>query len=386
MDIPFRSRARRLAVSLPALVLLLGAPNPVRAGVTTGRDLFVAAAAHAVGGNGSFFATDLRVFNPGPGSASIVITWLAAARDNTTSPSVSATLAEGETKAFDDVVDSLFQATGAGGLRITADRPVGATSRTFNRTASGTFSQFIAARVPSEALVTGSRASLIQLDRSSSFRTNAGFLNLSAGAGSIHLFVRDSAGALLGETTVSLPPFGFYQIDPFVQAGVTAAVNARVDFRVDSGTILAYASVIDASTNDPNFIEPLATIPGDGTIAADTRVAADPTHSYRNYLEIRLAGGAIDQVVSWDQIYEGTRAGASTGCTGLAPLATVAGLAAPLGSDGSFTVALIGVQGSGTLAGRIEPDGAASGNFTIELTQGSCIGTFTGSWNGRWRP
>jgi len=368
-----------LAVAIGALSF--GRAIPSEAGVTLGNEVFVGASAHAEGSNNSFFATDVRVFNPGPSGATVQISYLPGGQDNSAVTPVSKSVGAGETLALDDIVDSLFKAAGAGGLRFVSDHPVAVTSRTYNRTTAGTFSQFIPARSPAEALATGTVASIIQLDKTTAFRSNTGFLNVTSGGASVHLDLYDGAGVLLGVTDVGVPPYGFSQIDPFANAGLSSATNARVSATVTSGTVIAYASVIDSSTNDPNYIEPAITRLGDRTVWGET-VVSGPTTTFRGYLELTVVSGVIGQIKAWDQVYETISSSTGQACFGVVDLDTVAGIDASIGADGSFSVPLSGAFVNGTLTGTLQADGSGSGAFSITTTGGGCAGSFTGTWSG----
>jgi hypothetical protein len=369
---------------LPFALALLSLSAAAGAGLVPSSETFLAAAAHAEGANGSFFATDVRIWNPASEPARLRISWLPAGRDNSGAVPVERIIAAGETLAIDDVVNALFGASGPGGIRISSDRPVAVVSRTYNRTATGTFAQFVPGRSADEALATGARASLLGISKGSAFRTNVGMLALGAEGATARIVLRDSTGAELAASPVGLFPYGFNQFDPFVQLGLPPSDNARLDIEVTSGRLLAYASVVDASTNDPNFVEPVTSFVGDGVVAGSAELAISTTRTLRSVLDLELLGGALDRIVVWDQLYDGKK-GDGGGCTALVDLSTLPGRAIPIASDGSFTASLTGSSASATLSGTLHPDGRASGSYSVTVGSGSCTGSFAGSWSGRRR-
>lgn len=360
---------------------LLAAPSAF-AGLTCSPDLWVAAAAKATADGGAVFATDLRVFNPGPASAHVELTWLPAGQDNSAQVPVAIDLTPGETRAIDDAVGSLFSATGAGGIRVVADHPVAVASRTYNQTATGTFAQFIPARTTAEALGAGAQGSLLGTARSTSFRTNVGFLDVSGGGAEAVVTVRDGAGNVLGTLTTGVAPLGFNQFNPFVQLGIADAPNARVDVEVTRGRLLTYASVVDNSTNDPNFVEPALVRAGDGAVEAVASVAATSTRVYRGAMRLSIVDGTVDAIAAWDQVYEGKK-GDGTGCTALLDLATATGRGIPIADDGSFFANLSGSWGTLEIGGTLAADGGAAGSFTANVTSGACTGAAAGTFTGQ---
>ena len=356
------------SAALPLLLLLAGRAS---ADTSVGTELFVAAAAHAPGLGGSFFATDLRIGNPS--DAAVVARVAFVPPDGTISAEITVPVAARGSAALDDLLLSRFGLDrSVGGLRIRADRPIEVTSRTYNVTATGTFGQLIPGRPASEALGVGARAALLHGGRTSIVRTNVGMLNVSDAPAIAHVTLWGADGDLLGSTELTAAANGWTQLnDPFSKLGIESAPNATVRLEVSAGSVLAYASVIDGSTNDPSYVEPAVERAADGVAVAETRLAADAERTFRGALELGFVAGDLDRVVAWDQVYEGTGS-AGVGCTSLLDLRTEPGLAVPLAGDGSFATTLGGSGRSVTLSGVRAPDGSVSGTFTVVVDAGSC--------------
>jgi len=222
--------------------------------------LFVAAGASAAGVQGSLWKTDLRVANVGGTSRTVRISLLPNGHSNVDPASVELDLGAGAVLAIDDVVQTAFDRQGNAGLMIDTVPPgqggLIATSRTYNQSDVGTFGQFIPAIPAGSGLVEGHGvATALQVDGSEDFRTNVGFINTDAAAGSVTVALCSESGTQLGSRSFALRPFSPHQVnDIFGTLGVDPVENARVDFSVSgSGKVIGYASVIDNQSNDPVF-------------------------------------------------------------------------------------------------------------------------------------
>jgi hypothetical protein len=126
--------ARSSVLSLALIgILLLAVPTPASAdpGHLEG---YLPSAAHAPGRFGSFWTTDLWIYQQG---ASTVHLWFnRAGEDNTAVESVVVTLANPVTH-FPDVVSTLFGTDGMGSIHYLADGPVTVTSRTWTTEPGG---------------------------------------------------------------------------------------------------------------------------------------------------------------------------------------------------------------------------------------------------------
>jgi len=267
--------------TLMAVMLILGlAPWAVAQETTR----YFAAAASSPGAAGTFFVTDARIFNPDQ-SASITVqlSFLLPNADNTGVTEVPITIGPRQAAALDDLVSSVFQTTGSGGVRMRSNRPFLATSRTYNigDGSSGTFGQYIPGLDPADALAQGILLQVVNDPAPSGFRSNIGFQNPTASTVTVEVNVYDAAtGNLLGTTSRTLPPLAYSQINNVFNAiglASTVVANATVEFTA-SAAVFAYASVVDNTSGDPVFVLPFADVgtqgstnnPPDGTIVSPT--------------------------------------------------------------------------------------------------------------------
>lgn len=265
-------------------------------------ELFLPAAARANGKLGTVWVSDVRIFNPDAvNSVTVSLTYLPSDQDNSSAPSTEIVVPPREAVALPDIVAATFGATGAGGIRMTADAPFLVNSRTFNSGGgNGTFGQYIPGLPAAAALEQGLLLGLVNLPGQSGFRSNPGFLNVGLSSVTVMVKVFDASTAtFLGQGEIALPPLSFHQINDvfdFIGLASTQVANATVEFHA-SGPVLAYASVIDNLSGDPVFVLALADTgtpatadnPPDGAItlpAGDVTIAAGEA--------VEFAGAAVD--------------------------------------------------------------------------------------------
>lgn len=174
-----------------------------------------------------------------------------------------------------------------GSAIILSEQPLFAQSRTFNRTAGGTFGQGIASVDQGQVISGGDRAVLIQLEGSSAARTNIGVVSLSDAsvAAEIGLFAAD--GSLLKQQTEMLPPFAFRQLnDVFRDLGPVEDGFAVVHPRHPGGSVTAYASVVDAITGDATFHSPVVEDEDELWIPVAAHVDGENGTRWRTSLEV----------------------------------------------------------------------------------------------------
>ena len=238
-----------------------------------------------VGAAASPFFSDVRVFNTSY-TASVGVTavyrcFLGGCPASP--PQVTFTLAPRESRAFDDMIQSAFNAPStAGGVEFTsAGDSIRVTSRLFSpATGGGTNGMFVPGMKASEAHATSVLTGLAN----GAFRTNIGFFNANdvGVAATIRLF---QGGALLGAQTVTVGPHSGTQVnrifDVFGQAGVvTTNAFAVVDSGNATAPVFAYAAVIDNVTADSSFVagDPDAPLPvGNPAPTATPPVVTPPT-------------------------------------------------------------------------------------------------------------
>lgn len=229
-----------------------------------GSTLVLAVGAHAPGELGTFWVTDLRLFNRSPGESARVQLYHVP-RDRDGRAEYLLTSVEIPANAVVDLPDvlatrfSVSDGTGSLLARIEGGT-VTATSRTFNTgSPRGTFGQFIGGAATAAAAASGDPPRvLLQLANGSQYRTNVGFTEVSGEPATVAVTLYDGAtGAVLGgPETFEVQPFSNTQVALFQElaAGESENAFALVEIAEGSGRVLTYASVIDAHTGDAIYV------------------------------------------------------------------------------------------------------------------------------------
>jgi len=219
-------------------------------------------AASASGVGDAFFVTDARLYNPHPSeSITVHLSFLARDADNSGAAEQAVTIPQRRGVAFDDIVGDFFGLSEvAGAIRMRSDDLFYATSRTYNVGGSqGTFGSFIPGLPEEDAVDHGILLQVVNNPADDGFRANVGFVNPNLSTTEVTVRVYDAdTGALIGERGLILPPRAFSQINnvfKFVGHRNQVARNATVEFSADA-EVLAYAAVIDNTSDDPIVVLP----------------------------------------------------------------------------------------------------------------------------------
>ena len=233
-----------------------------------GKDVFL-----SIGGSVNNFRTDTRIFNPSSTKdIQIQATLLPIGNvDNSTRSSITITIPKRQMVDYDDVVASLFNASGLGAIRLSSPDDFVATQRIYATTsattcqAAGTLGQFVPGLQTSDAAKQGV---LLQLKSSSAFRTNIGAVNPNSVTANVTWRLYDKSNNIAATKNETMPPLAVIAPSNIATylGGSADLSDAWVGF-VSDQPILAYASVIDNVTTDPTFI-PMSV--DSGTPAAQT--------------------------------------------------------------------------------------------------------------------
>lgn len=230
--------------------------------------LLVPSAVHTPGLNGTFWKTDLRIFNPGDDTVAVTIEFLPEDEDNSQSFlfGIEANLAGRSTLFIDDVAAVIPGIEGdstKGSLRLrfgeSATATLIAVSRTYNDTPDGTFGQFLPA-VPMQPSETD-EVRLSGLVHNLYSRTNLSFANLSDQlASGVTVRLMNHQGEVIGNPVdVVVQPYSTKQVVKISEkAGILTDLDVFSVVVDTNGFHLAVgASVVDNATGDPVYIEAL---------------------------------------------------------------------------------------------------------------------------------
>jgi hypothetical protein len=272
----------------------------------SGTDTYIASTGRGPGAGGSQWYTTVWVYNPDTASANVQFTFLLRGQTNPASPYVyNDTVPAGDTKRYDNAVQTLFGLTNAfGAIHVVADHAVVVNSRIYSTPSgdddSSSAGQFFAAVPASFAIANGQSTQILGLYQtapaaSSLFRYNYGWVETSGGTGSLRVTVFDPTGAELDHKDYT---FGAYDVRQFSFAGEFPAIsttNARLQVAVTagSGTIVAFGSGLANTSNDPSTFEmsfdPSLLASGLASVSHDSTLTGDGTAGS----PLGLADGAV---------------------------------------------------------------------------------------------
>jgi plastocyanin len=221
-----------------------------------------------IGGSVGVFRTDARIFNPSQTKdIQIQAYYLPVGNGNNSGVQPKTiTIPKRSQVVFDDVVSSLFQSSGLGGIRLSSPDEFVATSRIY---AGATNSSSSTPCTPSVnpctlgQFITGLDAAtqakkngvLIQLKSNAAFRTNVGLVNPNASAAIVTWRLYDKNNAVvagLASLPTTIQPFGVVSPTNISVAGADLS-DAWLGYTSDQ-PLLAYASVVDNGSTDPTYI------------------------------------------------------------------------------------------------------------------------------------
>jgi plastocyanin len=228
--------------------------------------LFIATAASAkevwlsIGGSVGTFRTDARVFNP---STTKDITLQAyylpeGNGDNSAVQPVTITVPKRQMLVYNDVVSSLFHASGLGAIRLVSSDDFVATQRIYAAVPAGTLGQFVGGVDASAAKAKGV---IIQLQSGGNFHTNVGAANPNNATANVTWRLYDRTNALVGTAkTIAMPPYAVIKpssyaffIDSLPTNADLILTDSWISYTSDQ-PIVAYGSVVDNGTTDPTYI------------------------------------------------------------------------------------------------------------------------------------
>ncbi len=214
------------------------------------------------GAAGTNFRTDLRIVNRSGDTASVTLDYFAAGPDANTAPDATDTVdvAANEQLVLNDFVAENFGVTnGRGGVKVTADRSVLASSRVYNDqtgAGDGTFGLYVDSVDMSQASSSGLVSFLQNRPASSGagFRGAIGWFNPNTSAVEVSFSGWDTTGALLGTTTRTIngqvhDQFFINQLWPALADYGDMYVTYSAD-----GDLFVYGTITDNVSGDGTYI------------------------------------------------------------------------------------------------------------------------------------
>ena len=197
------------------------------------------------GVNGTFWRSDVTMYNPSTASSTLTLIYAGATRTHT--------LGGGDTLVLHDVLSEFGQASGTGTLRVSWSSETGpvVTSRTYTSVVTGgTFGQSIdpVAAFDTRMFVPGLR-------NDGSYRSNVGFVNGGPETEVFNVVLLSQSGNELGRKLLSINPnsqvqYSVSSLFPNLALGGGFTLQVQGD---SNSRLFAYGSMVDNASGDPVF-------------------------------------------------------------------------------------------------------------------------------------
>ena len=364
-----------------ALATLAGAPA---FGGFASSDIYLTSIGRVSGANGAQFYTTVWVTNLTGVSQTFTFRFLKQGQANPSPASFQDSLAAGQTKVYENVVESkLGLANAIGAARVTSSGELFVSERIYNQapgTDLGDTEGLFFAGVPKSFSVSSGQSASIQgvnQGGAENFRYNFALVETGGGSPTVNVQVLDGNGALLGQKSYPLQPYE--QVQPNVADVVPgfSSINARITATVTGGTgsvLLAGAQLANSSEDSSGFE---MTFP-DSLLGGGTGVTS--LNGLTGALTLK-AGNGISITPSGTSITVAYTGGGSTGLTSVAHDGTLTGD----GTGGSpLGIAVPLVASGSSLAGSFFGVNAGTGpGVQGQASQGDgVLGSAIGAGNG----
>ena len=244
------------------LTAALSVSSPLFAGFAS-TETFLPAIGRVAGQNGAQFYTTVWATNLTSARQTFTFEFLKTGQANPSPASFQDSLEPGETKVYENVVESKLGLSDAlGAARILSSGEIFVSERIYNQNPGddlgNTEGLFFAGVPKSFSISAGQSASIQGIDQggSENFRYNFALIETGGGSPTINVQVFDGDGTMLGQKAYPLLPYE--QIQPNVADVVTGihTANARITATVTAGTgsaLLAGAQLANESQDSSGF-------------------------------------------------------------------------------------------------------------------------------------
>ena len=230
------------------------------------KNMYIPVAGRAPGSNGTFWRTDVRIFNPSAvHEVDVTLHFLPQGEDGRNIPGRMFHLGKRETLVLDDVVSIIapYLTHAVGAIRIDSDNGASfdfiASSRTYTPTGDperpGTYGQFIPAMAPAEA---AQSTAVLHAAVRPDVRTNVGVMNPGLEEVTVRMKVLGVDGQpFLESAALAVPPRSMRQWALTDLVGGLYMDNGVIAVEA-TAPVFTWGSVIDNHTGDAIFVRGVA--------------------------------------------------------------------------------------------------------------------------------
>lgn len=242
--------------------LLIALTLTLAATAASAKNMYIPAAAVAPGSQGTFWRTDLRIYNPSTEhEIDVTLSFLPQNTDGRLIPGRVFHIGKRQTLVLNNVVATLAPELqhAVGAIRIDSDTDrsfeFAASSRTYTNspdaTRPGTFGQFVPAFGLPEALT---RSAVLHAAVTPEFRTNAGVMNPSLETAVVKMkLVGTDGGVILESVTQEVPPRSMRQWPTAELFGGVFVPNATIVIE-STVPVFSWGSIVDNMSGDAIFV------------------------------------------------------------------------------------------------------------------------------------
>ena len=362
--------AKRLAT---AAALFLAAPL---FGGFAATETFLPAVGRIPGKFGAQFYTTIWTTNLTGSTVHFNFEFLKQGQANTSPASFSDTLSPGQTKVYENVVETKLGLTDAlGAARVTSDGEILVAERIYNQEPGDDLGKteglFFAGVPKGFSISLGQSASIQGIDQGGAedFRYNFALVETGGASATVHVALYDGSGASLGSKDYFLQPYE--QLQPNVDdlASSLATTNARITATVTAGTgsvLLAGAQLANTSQDSSGFEMSFRDdlLGGGGGGGGLSAVAHDGTLVGNGTSGTPLGVNPAAVVTSLNGIHGAITLSAGSNVT-ITPSGQTLTIAASGGGGGGLTLPFSGTITSSNSAFSVENDGNSGGAHAV---------------------
>ncbi len=245
------------------LMSTLALPAPA---AFTGTDVFLPSVGRGPGSAGSEWYTCVWVHNPGATPANVQFRLLLRNQPNPSAQVYNDTIPPGDTRRYDNAVETMFGESSFGALRVTSSQKLMVSSRIYSLTDGAadrdSVGQLFAAIPASFAIGVGQSTTLLGTyqtspEDGSQFRANFGFVETTGATAKVRVTAFDESGTSVGSAIYTLAAWEAQQHKITELLPGVDATNLRLLFEVPTGPgrVAVFGSGIANGSNDPSTFE-----------------------------------------------------------------------------------------------------------------------------------